>query len=774
MFEPVNHAASTQQSYWLRLFALVDERELPESLRLEFTRSLGPAFVPFLFGGSVAASLAIAISVYAENSLALFFACLALIGFGLVVSACHAASQPADDDMLRRIEMRYSLGAVMASMALGGIVLAIILAGTAFIVQTLLVMVGLAVLGVGAGSGPGRPRVAMGQALGLGVPIAIATLIAWPEPWNFLSFLGVLAYTLASLLMSNRSYATQSTMLRAREQQRAERLRINTALRHLSQPIVMLDQDLNIMLVNPSALRILGLPEQADQPLPRFPVLLAQAPNLARANGNQDEFMGHAAMLMAARQPFNGALRLNDDRVVDLECIPVPDVGWVTILRDTTGEYNAIAELNRELRRCPLTGLPNRRAFMEELERRLGNDEPVCLLAIDLESFKQVNERHGRAVGDRILTRVGFRLRTAEPSLFVARISGDEFAVLLADNDPAQAMQLARSLLASIDIPARFGDAEVNLSAAIGIALAPRDGMLAETLLDAADLALLAAKAEPSQPIQLHSPMLAERSAQDAAIEAQVRSAIRRREVLVVYQPMLDLRTGKVIAIEALARMPAATANEIGTAEMVAIAEARGLTGLLRQQVLQQAARVAFEYSADISLWVNASVIDLRNPLMVDEMLADLDAVGLSPTRCAVEVTETALIRDEAICLANLQRLIDLGAGVAMDDFGAGFSSLHRLGRLPINALKISGTLLTGMEASPVVSGIFRTAVNLGRSMGLVVVAEGVETPAELALAHSAGADRIQGYLLSRPVEAERLAETIRDVERKAAFMAAA
>jgi len=774
MLIPNNHPGPTQQSFLMRLLALRDERELPESLRLEFTRSLGPALVPFLFGGSVAAILAIAISFYTENSLALFFSVLALIGFGLVVSACNAARRPVEDDILRQIELRYSLGAVLASTALGGIVLAIVTAGAAFIVQTLLVMVGLAALGVGAGSGPGRPRVALGQALGLGIPIALATLFGWPEPWNFMSFFGVLAYTIAILLMSNRSYIAQSSMLRAREQQRAERLRINTALRHLSQPIVMLDQELHIMLVNPSALRILGLPEQNEQPWPRFSEFLAQSPNLASASGNQDEFLGHAALLMAASQPFNGVLRLNDGRMVDLECIPVPGVGWVAILRDTTGEYNAIAELNRELRRCPLTGLPNRRAFMEELERRLGNDEPVSLLAIDLEGFKQINERHGRAVGDRILTRVGFRLRTAEPSLFVARISGDEFAVLVADNDAAQAMRLARSLLASIDIPARFGEAEVIMSAAIGIALAPRDGMLADTLLDAADLALMAAKAEPSHPIQFHSPILAERSAQDAAIEAQVRSAIRQRQVLVVYQPMLDLHTGKVIAVEALARMPATTANEIGTAEMVAIAEARGLIGNLRQQVLQQAAKVVSEYSDDISLWVNASVMDLRNPLMVDEILADLDAVGLPPTRCAVEITETALIRDEAICLANLQRLIDLGAGVAMDDFGAGFSSLHRLGRLPINALKISGTLLTGMESSPVVSGIFRAAVSLGRSMGLVVVAEGVETAAELALAHSAGAQRIQGYLLSRPVEADQLAQTIRDVEARAALLAAA
>lgn len=774
MFEPVNTAAPAQSTSLMRLFAFVDDRDLPATLRLEFTRSLGPAFVPFLFGGSVAASLAIAISVYAENSLALFFACIALIGFGLVITACHAARQPADDDMLRRIEMRYSLGAVMAAMGLGGIVLAIILANTALIVQTLLVMVGLAALGAGAGGGPGRPRVAVGQALGLGLPIAIATLISWPQPWNYLSFLGVTAYTLATLLLSNRSYATQSAMLRAREQQRAERLRINTALRHLSQPIIMLDQELNIMLVNPSALRVLGLPEQADQALPRFPELLAQAPNLARGNGSQDEFMGHAALLMASRQRFSGVLRLNDDRVVDLECIPVPDVGWVAILRDTTGENNAIAELNRELRRCPLTGLPNRRAFLEELERRLGNDEPVSLLAIDLERFKQINERHGRAVGDRILTRVGFRLRTAQPNLFVARISGDEFAVLLAGNDAATAMMLARSLLASIDIPARFGEAEVIMSAAIGIALAPRDGMLAEPLLDAADLALLAAKAEPANPIQFHSPLLAERSAQDAAIETRVRSAIRRREIQVVYQPMLDVRTGKVIAVEALARMPASSDTSISTVEMVAIAEARGLIGSLRQQVLQQAARVAVETSDSLSLWINASVLDLRNPGMVDEILDELADVGLAPGRCAFEVTETALIRDEALCLTNLQRLIGLGAGVAMDDFGAGFSSLHRLGRLPINALKISGALLTGMDASPVVSGIFRAAVNLGRSMGLVVVAEGVETPAELALAQAAGADRIQGFLLSPPVEADRLAHTIREVERKAAFLSAA
>lgn len=269
-------------------------------------------------------------------------------------------------------------------------------------------------------------------------------------------------------------------LVRARETQRAERLRMDVAIQRLGQALAILDRDLRVVMINRAALDLLGVDALDPDEPPLAADLLAGARNLRRGNNQRDELLTHAALLLAARQPFNGKLHLKDDRVVDLECLPIPDAGWVAMLRDSTGEHNAIAELNREVRRCPLTGLANRRAFLEELDRRLGKGQHLTLMLIDIDSFKQVNDRHGHGIGDRMLTRIGFRLRTADPSLFVARLGGDEFAVIADLAYPEDAQALARRLIDVIEPTAVFGEAEVQVSGAVGIAMAPGDGMLAE------------------------------------------------------------------------------------------------------------------------------------------------------------------------------------------------------------------------------------------------------------------------------------------------------
>ena len=236
-----------------------------------------------------------------------------------------------------------------------------------------------------------------------------------------------------------------------------------------------------------------------------------------------------------------------------------------------------------------------------------------------------------------------------------------------------------------------------------------------------------------------------------------MRSALRAGNIDVAYQPLVDLETGTVVALEALARWQPDGGEPVAPAEMARIAEARGLIGTLRRLVLEQAAAVVAGLPGPMNLWINASVHDLRQPGMVDEVLAELQVVGLPPHRLALEVTETALMTDEDACRSNIERLINLGVGVAMDDFGAGFSSLDRLRRLPINALKISGSLLSGAPGQAMAADIFRVAASLGHSMDLMLVAEGVESREELELARAAGIHRVQGFALSPPVPASQM-----------------
>lgn len=753
---------------WQRLQARLFGEPLPASLRLELTRQLGPYFVPFLLAGIVAAMLSVSAAFMVRSTLAMFFAGLGLAGFGFIVLACHDARTPKDDEQLEETEARYGLGATIVATGLGGIVVAVLSTNAPLVVQALVVMVALAVLGGRGATAHGRPELLVVQAALVAVPTAAALALRWPMPWGVASAIGVATYGVISVIIARRAYLTQAALLRTREAQRSERTRMRVALEHLGQAIAVLDTDLTLVMINRSALDMLGLDSVDQATPPRFDDLLSSAPNLMKASGNREEFLAHAELLVTARQPFSGVLRLNDDRMIDLECLPIPDGGWVAMLRDSTGERHAIAELNREIRRCPLTGLPNRRGFLEELERRLGRGDLFAFLIIDLDGFKQVNDRHGHSVGDRMITRIGFRLRTADPSLYAARLGGDEFAILADIESGDAAVALARQLIDTIDVPARFGEAEVQVGAAIGVAMAPDDGVLAETLLRAADLGLLAAKANPGNQIRLFTSDLLERSARTANLEARVRSALRGGRVDVAYQPMIDLGTGKVVAVEALARWRDDGGEPVAPEQLVAIAEARGLVGDLRRMVLDQAAATVAGLPSPLGLWVNASVHDLRQPGMVSEITSALAAVGLPPSRLALEITETSLMTDEDGCHANLAALCSLGIGVAMDDFGAGFSSLDRLRRLPITALKISGSLLQGVADDMLAADIFGMAANLGQAMKLLLVAEGIEGMAELALARAAGIHRAQGYALAAPVPAEQLLAAIAVAETAA------
>lgn len=741
---------------------------LSPALQAELTRDLGNYFLSFLLAGPVAAFLAIAVAVTVNSMAAIFFAGVALAGFGFNIAACNAARAGPTTAQLAGIETRFVIGTIIVSIGLGGIGCAVLSQSASLIAEAIMVMVTLAFLGVANGFGPGRPQVAGLQLAIIAVPMAASLAIYWPQPWGIGAGVGMLVYGTLCLSMAQQSFQNRVQMLVGREAQAAERLRLDSAVQHLGQAVAVLDGDLRVVVINRTALDLLGCDviDPAEPPL--FSELLATAPLMRTAQINRERFLDNATMLVAARQPFSAVLRLDDDRALDLDCQPIPGAGWVITLRDTSGERNAIAELNREVRRCPVTGLPNRRAFLEEVQQRLAANERFTLLMLDLDGFKQVNDRHGHATGDRVITRVGFRLRTAEIGLFAARLGGDEFAVLLADDSEDAAQALARRLIATIDQPAVFGEAEVQVGAAIGIAMAPHDADALEDLLRAADLALLSAKTQPGSHVCRFTRDLKQQSARAAGIDARVRAALRAGRIDVAYQPLVDLPTGRVVAMEALARWQPDGLEDVSPEELVAVAEARGLIGTLRRLVLDKAVPVIAAIDGTTSLWINASVTDLRQPGMVDEILTELERAGLPSQRLSMEVTESALMTDEAACLANLAQLIAHGVGVAMDDFGSGFSSLGRLRRLPINALKISRSLLQGAPTDAAAADIFRVAANLGHSLNLMLVAEGVESRAELDLTRAAGIHRVQGFGLSPPVPAMLIPQAIAAAEAAA------
>jgi len=310
------------------------------------------------------------------------------------------------------------------------------------------------------------------------------------------------------------------------------------------------------------------------------------------------------------------------------------------------------------------------------------------------------------------------------------------------------------------------GDIVLNVQLAAGIAQVPEVAALPFDLMRAADLALLSAKCGPARSVTVFEPRLLIEAEERSSTEVRVSAAIRDGRVDVAYQPIIDLRTRQVSGIEALARWRDDGAEKISTERLVSTAHNKGLLVDLRRVVVAAAVTVAARQSTPLSLWINVSALDMQSRALVPELAEALASAGLSPKKLVVEITETSLMTDMSAGLETMQRLRAMGVRVAMDDFGAGFSSLDRLRRLPLDELKISGTLMTGSTDDAAAASVFSAAVMLGRNMGLTVTAEGIETVDDLSMAIRAGIDCVQGYFFCHAVAADSLAAAIVSAEK--------
>lgn len=731
---------------------------------------LVPYFWPIMFGGICASALGLRLHFASHNPSTLLAVLLACLGYVLAGLACRRAGRflAGESSAARRIARLYDVGVVLVAAGSGSLVFTTLAGQVPPRLELLALMLAMAILGVAHATAVRRPWAGAMQVVGVVVPTVAGLLVFWHDWVGKAAAGGLVLYGVIVIVMAWHMYLRQVEMAAAREALTAERGRLATAVANMPYALVVVDSQFRPITWNERCLDLLGLTGMADGS--SFLDLLAAAPALGLPDSTRrDALVVRARRLTRSGTPVDTILRLADGRVLDVEAQPTGDGGWVIVLRDTTGEHQTLAELSREARRCPLTGLPNRRAFMEVLEARHAGGQPFTLMLADLDAFKKINERYGHSVGDRVLQAVALRLRTATDDVFVARLGGDEFAILAdAVTEPA-ALAVAEQICAQGHAPLRFEDLSIPVGIAVGVACAPRDGPDPAALMHAADLALLAAKQQQRPCAVMFRPALrVEAEARDTT-ELRVRSAIRAGAVDVAYQPIVDITTGRVTGIEALARWRDDGRNDGGgvirTDAMVAIAEQRDLIADLRRVVLREATRVASGLDPALNLWFNVSVLDLVTPGFVRELEDCFLAARIDPRRVVAELTESALMTNEEMGLDALVALRAMGVRVALDDFGAGFSSLERLRRLPIDDLKLSGGLIAGASDDRSAASIVSAAARLGRTINLDIVAEGIETLEDLCVVREAGIARVQGYLFAPAVPAERLAATIAATE---------
>jgi diguanylate cyclase (GGDEF)-like protein len=418
-----------------------------------------------------------------------------------------------------------------------------------------------------------------------------------------------------------------------------------------------------------------------------------------------------------------------------------------------------------------VTGLPNRVLFLDRLGHALTlgrrKRRDVAVLFLDLDQFKLVNDTLGHAAGDELLAQVAPRLRGAvRPADTVARFGGDEFVLLCEDVGEHEAAAIARRVLAAFAAPFMLGGKEHYLTTSVGVALSRGTRDAPGDLVRDADAAMYRAKERGRGRYELFDEDLRHRELSRMRIESELRRATDRGELLLHYQPMVSLRTGRVRAIEALVRWQHPERGLLSPAEFVPIAEESGLIVPLTRWVLGEAlGRIAVWRAhhpalRPLLMAVNVSAADLARPDFRDVVLDALRTAGVPPEALALEVTEAALLDPPEHAIEALAELAEAGCCVTLDDFGTGYSSLSRLEELPVSALKVDRTFVTRLEAGPSGAPMARAIFGLGDALGLRLVAEGVETAAQEAGLRALGCRVAQGYRFSRPVppgECERL-----------------
>jgi diguanylate cyclase (GGDEF)-like protein len=424
----------------------------------------------------------------------------------------------------------------------------------------------------------------------------------------------------------------------------------------------------------------------------------------------------------------------------------------------------AVAEHRREARTDEITGLANRRAFNEALDRFLhhrSEDRRLALLVLDLDDFKAVNDSLGHHYGDELLRLAAPRLQQAvRAGDVVARVGGDEFAVLLADADSDHAVAVAERLRAGLRSPFRLGPRELVIAASIGIALVPDDGVEPTEVLQHADLAMYEAKATRSG-VALFRPELHASGRTRLQTTERLRQAIEDGEVVLHYQPQVSLRTGAVTGVEALARWQHPEAGLVAPAGFLAQMESGGLMPQLTGTVLAQAIRQGAAWRAqglDLTVAVNLSVSNLLDPRFPAQVVGMLDAAHLPPGSLELELTEDLFMADPVRAGAAASVLLRAGVSLVVDDYGTGFSTLGYLRDLrDVRGLKLDRSFVTDLDRDPRSEAIVESTINLAHALGLVVVAEGVETAAVRDRLAAFGCELAQGHLFSVPLPADQL-----------------
>jgi len=460
---------------------------------------------------------------------------------------------------------------------------------------------------------------------------------------------------------------------------------------------------------------------------------------------------------------------------------------WLTLssVRNTSGEITNYVGISQDItvrketeqrlaylaNHDALTGLPNRTLFNDRLNHALAHGERyklgLAILFLDLDRFKVINDTLGHDIGDQLLQNLAQRLtKSLRGSDTVARWGGDEFTILVDElNSPQDAVAVARRVLDVLTEPFMLNGHEIFVTCSIGITLYPKDGRDAQALLSNADAAMYRAKEKGRNNYQFYTAAMNASALERLRLESDLRRALEREEFFLHYQPKVEIRTGRIVGVEALIRWDHPTLGMVSPQQFIPLAEETGLIVPIGEWVLRTACTQNQAWHSagvcSIRMAVNISAQQFKKENLTEAVIRILDETGLPHDLLELEITESVMMQDMERAVAVLTELSARGIRFSIDDFGTGYSSLVYLKRLPIDILKIDRSLVSQMPEDPDDTAIAAAIISMGKSLNLQVIAEGVETEQQLAFLLQQGCDEAQGFLFSRPVAANKMTELL-------------
>jgi diguanylate cyclase (GGDEF)-like protein/PAS domain S-box-containing protein len=501
--------------------------------------------------------------------------------------------------------------------------------------------------------------------------------------------------------------------------------------------------------------------------------LLGQNHRILNSGAHSAELFRDMYRCIAGGLVWRGELcnRAKDGSLYWVDTVITPQLGpdgrpiaYMAIRVDITARKLVEAQLCHAARHDELTELANRTVLQERMNEALADVRlhrgTLTTLMMDLDGFKHINDSLGHTVGDRLLKELARRLKSSlRDNEMVARLGGDEFAIIQSctANQHEEAVSLAARVLDIVAEPFNLDGHEVTIGTSIGIALAPMNGRETGELLKKADLALYRVKSEGRNGFSFFDDELSRNATARLRLVNDIRVALSRQEFELHYQPVIDARTRRPCAMEALVRWRHPTAGLISPDRFIPLAEETGLMQPLGQWIIETACAEAATWPAHIKVAVNLSAAQFRTGGLFSTISHALEASGLAPERLELEITESLLLQNMASNIAVIRQLKDKGIAIALDDFGTGYASLSYLMMFPFDKIKIDKSFTQGLAIRPDCTAVVDSILTLARGLAIEVTAEGVETPQQFELLRAAGVDQIQGYLFGRPCPRENI-----------------